>query len=1241
MLFEVSEHTIEKLSDADLRNLIGRLCIAELEKHGEGSRGVTFGGNQDASDGGVDVRAQMNGEPQSGSYILSRNTMFQVKKPQMPSAKINAEMKPNGELRSVIAELNQAGGAYVIVSSGDNCTDTKLRNRLKTMNACVSEYENIQVDFYDIKRIVNWTNQHPSVIAWANHVVGEQNITGWQPYSNWSSSIKTEYFVNEEVCFRQVSDEESKLTLSTALVEIRKKLNSPGGGVRLVGLSGIGKTRFLEALFEDGVGEHPLPQSLALYTDAGSNPNPSIAHMAELLVLQGRRCILIIDNCSPEEHRKIHEICSRDNSQISLITVEHDIREDIPRETDVYCMEPASNEVLESILRVRFSHLSHKDIYTIVDFSDGNARIAISLAESCKNGKSIAGLNDKELMDRLILQTDAYDEKLLQAARIFSLVYSFDIDDESNELDTLASIARLQESELYMYCSRLVERGLIQKRSSFRAVLPHALANRLACDALRECRPKSLIKVIVGSKNDRLLRSFAHRLWYLSGSNEACQIANELLNQTEEVGYPEVSDLLHNLIEYLAPLEPRRVLDLIIKGISTGHTALFLKNYSCTDYIRLLYHLSYDATMFKEAAQALVSLAISNHSYRTETAHNALIHLFQACLSGTHATLEQRCAFIKDLLSSNNETVVGLGKTCLDQMLETGTLSGNGYLMLPFGGYRRDYGYEPPDLREWYAHAIRFSFDLIHQHTNISEELKQVLGNNMRNLCAMGVLSEFEQEIDERFNDAFWPEAWYACIRIEEFDADDLPKNVLAQVLMLKDQLAPKNLEQWIKATVLSKSEHRLDLEIELRKRSIEESLQIYSSFLINLGNSLAKDMILYERLLLDLLTAKGSTYGLGLLGCGFGESCDDAIAAWEKVQERITGVPDSNVTYAFVVGFYEGISGRSPKIAERMIDDAVHGMLPLHTVVKMLYVDQGVNCHKKLMWLLSAFPDVTWDLGGFPQNEDYDIESNCCELIQTLFKRKGSLDAVASLAAYESKSLLWKEYNKTVIECIAALDYTEVTISDHTLEHLAFAIRKRYDANNSRDNLVLLCKKLYPVLNSIAGFHYRRLLVGIAEADVKVLLDVLFCEGVKNGMIECTMSSNGVSVIEKGDRTAVCEWIEENPDERLIIIAKLLDMIGTEENKLIVKPLARYIIDHPMVSFDALNELKKRLRPSSWSGEMSLVLERRKEVIRSLCNHENPVVKEWADEVIEHLEQQIEREKNSERSREPASFEP
>jgi hypothetical protein len=137
-LFEITKDDVALLSDADLRELVGRLCEADYRSAGLPTSGIRYGGHQDARDGGLDV--VVNGEvaPPKTSYVPRCNTGFQVKKSNMPRGKILKEMRPKGVLRESIGDLARLCGAYIIVSQASS-SYSSLKERNAAMRKAVAD----------------------------------------------------------------------------------------------------------------------------------------------------------------------------------------------------------------------------------------------------------------------------------------------------------------------------------------------------------------------------------------------------------------------------------------------------------------------------------------------------------------------------------------------------------------------------------------------------------------------------------------------------------------------------------------------------------------------------------------------------------------------------------------------------------------------------------------------------------------------------------------------------------------------------------------------------------------------------------------------------------------------------------------------------------------------------------------------------------------------------------------------
>src|SRR5690606_28943413 len=117
------------------------------------------------------------------------------------------------------------------------------------------------------------------------------------------------------------SRDREQLAIGEGIARLRAALRTPKRCIRLIGLSGLGKTRLVQALFETGVGEEPLDPSLAVYSDYSVETDPTARDMTRQLVMRGQRAILVVDNCNPATHSELARICSDGASNVSLLTV--------------------------------------------------------------------------------------------------------------------------------------------------------------------------------------------------------------------------------------------------------------------------------------------------------------------------------------------------------------------------------------------------------------------------------------------------------------------------------------------------------------------------------------------------------------------------------------------------------------------------------------------------------------------------------------------------------------------------------------------------------------------------------------------------------------------------------------------------------------------------------------------------------------------------------------------------------
>ncbi|WP_336475518.1 hypothetical protein [Escherichia coli] len=447
-IFDIEKDELLRLSDIQLEELIARLTEAEVAMHGYSPACVNWSGSITAPDGGIDIHVQVPVDQLKPSFLVRPNTVFQAKKHKMPKAIIGKEMGTGKALSPIISEQARKQGSYIIVSLGDDCSPSGKRDRLNAMRDAVKDdpnKSNLHLDFYDRSKLIQWLRQHSSVMLWVKGKLG-QGYSGWQPYGAWSNPPQgvTDTLISAPgVTITLPSGKGQKLKIDEAISPMRTLIRSTNKAVRITGLSGVGKTRIVQALFDETVGTDALDRTVAIYADTGSEPVPSATAMLDKLIAEDRRAIMILDNCPSELHASLASKVSAAGKEVSLITIEYDIRDDKPQTTEVIHIETDGPEVAEQLLICRFPSIGKNDARRIAEFADGNARVALAIAERGEEGESLALLSDAQLFNRLFEQRNHPDGNLREQAEILSLVYSFSVsspDAATDELEILGAL---------------------------------------------------------------------------------------------------------------------------------------------------------------------------------------------------------------------------------------------------------------------------------------------------------------------------------------------------------------------------------------------------------------------------------------------------------------------------------------------------------------------------------------------------------------------------------------------------------------------------------------------------------------------------------------------------------------------------------------------------------------------------------------------------------------------------------
>lgn len=1268
-LIEITGDDIAALGDADLRELIGLLCEDDYRAAGLPLTGIRYGGHQDAPDGGLDVVVRGKESPSKTSFVPRSNTGFQVKKPDMPAAEITNEMRPNGILRDSIKDLMQENGAYIIVSSAASTTDSALSKRTKAMKDAVAEEENsenLHLDFFDRGHVATWTRSHPNRILWVRNKIGKPLPLGWQLYGNWANApggVEEEYLLAAGPRLQNGVEDTGQLgSAENCLLKLRSDLSKPGKSVRLIGLSGVGKTRLVQALFDDRVRENALAKSLAIYTDMSVAPDPDPVTFANNLINGKERKILIIDNCSPSLHHCLTEVCTHQESTVSLLTVEYDVRDDLPEKTRVIKLEPTSEGIIRELISKRFSHINQDVVEKIANLSDGNARVAIVLADAVQQqGVTLSELRNENLFKKLFWQRNAESDSLLASAQVFSLVYSFNVGDDNSEKSELGFLASLTGNEkthdsLYRDLATLKERDLIQSRSVWRALLPHAIANRLAKQGLKSIRKGILVNRFLDSST-RLIESFALRLNYLYDCKEASDVVNDWLGEDRWNGKTvnNINGLGINVLKNFGPVSPNNTLaaiERVANGVG-GDAFTSSSNSHAREFARLLRHLAYDSALFDRSVALLCRYALTedkNEYYNYNSIPNVLKSLFYLYYSGTHASIESRVKVIEELLDSEDQDKQELGLFLLDAALEARKFSG--WYEYDFGTMSRDAGYYPEtreDRVHWFDSAISICTRTALSGQPIASQAKKLLANKLGGLWARREVFEALEESAKQIRaQGAWNDGWVAVREVMKFDGKDLDDEAKEKLYKLEKLLKPASLFEEARTFLFTNQHENIPLEDVFGDeedpsagyRRMEERIE-------KIGAKVAQDVPTLKRLLPDIVSRYSSrafSFGVGLAE-GASDKKELFQALYTALEKTSAETRKINVFLGFLSSCYESDPSLHNFMLDKSIKDDVLGEWFPEILQRTSTIDhKGVKrLHDALD--LGKAPIRQYECLAYGRAHESISDDDLAGLMKKIISKEGGLSVafiILKMRLHGQNKGPRKHSDSLVAiarDMVMAFSFDKERCRQEDYGW-ALIVSTFLKGPQGICAATAMCQNIKK--SRAPSFLYQRLITNLARVQPTVFLDV-FLTGYAD---DYKYRMRFINVIEEMDENPLSQisddvllsWCEKEPLYHYPAIASAMESFkkSNKTGKYEWKPFVYTILDKAPILEDVLVHLADGLRPAIIFGSCADFFQKLVILYHNLYEHNNEEVVAWAKS--QHAEMQkmigIERQQEGERDR-------
>lgn len=1096
---------------------------------------------------------------------------------------------------------------------------------------------------------------------------------GWQGYNNWAGpDNKSEYIIDDKIKFSDVgANNNSQMNAIDTIQLVRSRLSVPCSSVRLVGLSGVGKTRFAQALFEASVGNEPLSVDLAFYTDTASSPEPAPETLLEKMISTSKRAILIIDNCDYRLHNlltsKLKKVSENASGKInvSLLTIEYDIREDDPEYTNVIKMEDNSQELIVNLLKKDYPELSSHNAHKIAEFSGGNARIAAALASSVEKYDDISRLRHEELFTRLFHQRHGPALELQKAGEIFSLLYSFQFESEelySSELVILSELSGIPPNELYSSAKELHRRGLAQIRSVWMAILPHPIANRLADLCLQNIPAKKITRFIHPVSTPRLFASFTRRLGYLSDSEVAKDFARNFLSPQgvlrELITAGPADSATNNLkpftiITNIAPLAPTEALQLIRWASNNDVSNIFLtrKNPEFITVTRLLRHLAYDANIFYECALLLYKFSESeNQDEKNNSVHDILSSLFTSRLSGTHASLELRISFIRGEMLNGRKDIT---YKALGSLLKVSHFLS--YYSFDFGASVRDYGYKPVSQKEWelwILTSLSFIKEILKNYPDHASDVNLLLTSNLRGLWASG-LSSVQDELTNFFEYliplAGSADLWIAVSSTLKFDSKKMSEESLNKLNKLHILSYADTLEKKCDLLIFSSGNNFYGFEeTDSDGNVIRYGHDVINDAVTELASLIAHhhpDFI--EKIALKCLTHKSYGGRLNMFSHRLAMEIPDKESFFAMLYDNIISIKDNNISPYFLAGALNGLYEKDSVLTNSLLDIYLETKQLIHILPDLILSipldSKGIERIKRNLLMdninIKRYQTLAWG-----RRHEVVSDEELCEIMLCLLPKPTGLNIVLEIIYMRIFIISGDEYipSKHFIDfsrslILAMLLNSPDGIDGQNIEHFKVIAEKSFN-NASRDDLELLLSAITKCIEktNTLSFPFKSLIEIIIHNDVMVVLDAICpsTEEVNKKLLDSLelIYYYDAMVLNGPQEEIILNWCRKAPTSRYNYVIKLVTPYFEREGLYLWSPLALQFIMECHDVDTVLKEMVDKLWARRWEGSQVEEMLKRRPLLVELLTSTRTEVSLAAKALLDTYDSDIEATKEREK---------
>ncbi len=1257
--FTCSGEDVMRLREWQAPEFLRSLLHAEAEANGLPVDDIHVAERFSVPDGGEDAHIRwQDGRPRT-SYLPARYIQFQIKTGAITPAKAAKEVLANdGRLKEMVRTALEAGAHYVLLCTTSltakkkDAITRRVVDKIREVDFPVAS-ERIHV--WDADQVAAWTNYYPPLVAHLKERSQSQSTGPFRSWGQWAGQ-------SEHVLSPLVEDSRLATLRTRAVAEV----GEPGSFLRVVGASGIGKSRLVLESLDATAHAGFRMRDFVLYADQSEVEETAIFATVRTLAEHGTRAIVVVDDCAQRTHERLVSMVTGPGSGLSLVTIDSDDAcSPSAGEGSTARVDLAPRTVAEGIIDRLLPGLASEDRRRLVLFSAGFPTIAVRVANSWTERTPVAHSTDKDFVRAFLCgRNDPAPETVMRTAMLIAAFGTVRHTSDQSETTDLAEWGhRLTPADMHVSIERLLDRGVVQRRGGLLVLQPRPVAMWLTELQWREWTTNQWSELLAGDVDPRLKANVARQLEWINQTDIAMRVAKFVLRPN---GALESQDALHrrdnsSVLYRLAAIDAQGTVACLRRCLDDLSDLCTVRDGPRRDLVEAIARIAFREDTFEEAAWLMLRLAVAEtEDGISNNATGQFAGLFPLVGGATEADGSQRLAILREAASSGgSEQRAVVAKALLAGASTTGSWRMVG--AETHGSRPALEPWRPPtgeDAARYVTACVELVADAAMVRDTVGQQTKAELGRKLRALVLWGLMSVVEETV-QRVRDAVgaWPEAAESLGDFVRFNAADVPPEIAQRARRLIESLEPATLSDRIHDLVSHMPfDYPLGEDLDYQERGRKQLEAVHAIA----AEALHHPSVLAARI---PKLCSGSQRWTGLFGEFLGARIDSPEDWLRRLVNALLEAPDVERNFDLLAGFLTGLSERDYGAVERFkreVSESKNLARSLPAICARLgLVDGDLSLAIGALRAGHLPPQSleTWALGSVLSNVSTDgLASLFDELYQHGFAGLATTVDLMTMLVHGDRQRL-ERLRPQLIQMASSIAQTDVPRQSGNVAYHAAALLRwlleqgRHDEDACRLALVAsqgltqegAWQRSFDLLSPLLP----DLLSGFPDIAWPIIGQRILGNTTESVVLQMALASQPAlhksgspPPIESLPPDTLIAWCSAFPDAAPACAASIVPVLvsGREEsNESLLHPTFRRLLDQFGDDEDMLEAARRQIGSYSWSGSLTTYFAQYRTPLRSLHDHPVPRVTRWAKRMCRQLEHEI--EKASARDAEEQAF--